>query len=130
MKSFLRQRIDAAKRNNGSNGIVVNHAERMYAELDQVGYWCLIDVFKAEDFREFLGNSAAFDFYCEYDEFDFNRFEVSWLINLYPHVLERIARNDTVKEHVRTAIANVLREKKIAASDYQQLQNILVTHFC
>lgn len=130
LKSFLRQRIDAAKRNDGSNGIVVNHSERMYAELDQVGYWCLIDVFKAEDFREFLGNSAAFDFYCEYDEFDFNRFEVSWLLNLYPHALERIARNDTVKEHVRTAIANVLREKKIAASDYQQLQNILVTHFC
>lgn len=92
LKIFLQQRIDAAKENNNNNGIVVYPTKRPYEELDQVGYWCLINVLNAKDFREFLGNSAAFDFYCEYTKFDFNKFDVSWLLNLYPHTLEQIAK--------------------------------------
>ena len=95
-----------------------------------MGYWCLIDVLKAKDFKKFLGNSEAFDFYCEYAEYDFSRFDVSWLLNLYPHTLEQIAKNAKVKERVRTAIASTLSDKEIALSDYHQLQNILVKYFC
>ena len=99
-------------------------------ELDQVGYWCLLNVLKAKDFQEFLGNSEAFDFYCEYAKFDFSRFDVSWLLNLYPHTLEQIAKNAKVKERVRVAIATTLDGEAIAPSDSQRLQSILVKHFC
>lgn len=129
LKIFLRQRIDAAQENN-NNSIVVYPTKQPYEELDQVGYWCLINALNAKDFREFLGNSAAFDFYCEYTKFDFNRFDVSWLLNLYPHTLERIAKNGKVKERIRIAIANALNDGEIASSDSQRLQNILVKHFC
>ena len=78
----------------------------------------------------FLGNSAAFDFYCEYAKFDFSRFDVSWLLNLYPHTLERIAKDAKVKENVRVAIATALAEKTISSSDSQQLEDILIKHFC
>ena len=90
----------------------------------------MLNVLKAKDFREFLGNSAEFDFYCEYTQFDFSRFNVSWLLNLYSHTLEQIAKNAKVKEHVRVAIAKALKEKNIASDDRQELQNILVNYFC
>ena len=127
LKVFLKQRIDAAKNNNG---VVVYPTKQPYEELDQVGYWCLLNVLKAKDFKEFLGNSAAFDFYCEYSKFDFSRFDVSWLLNLYPHTLEQIAKNAKVKERVRVAIATTLDGEKVAPSDSQRLQSILVKHFC
>ena len=130
LKAFLKQKIDAAKTSGSSNGIVIYPAKQVYEELDQVGYWCLINVLKAKDFREFLGNSAAFDFYCEYANFDFSRFDVSWLINLYPHSLVQIANNPKVKERVRIAIASTLSEKAIASSDRQRLQDILIKYFC
>lgn len=129
LKVFLKQKVDEAK-NHNSNGIVVFPTKGPYEELDQVGYWCLINVLKAKDFREFLGNSAAFDFYCEYTKFDFSRFDVSWLLNLYPHTLEKIAKDEKVKEHVRVAIVNALKSKEIRISDSQRLQNILIEHFC
>lgn len=129
LKIFLRQRIDAAQENN-NNGIVVYPNKHPYEELDQVGYWCLINVLNAKDFREFLGNSAAFDFYCEYTKFDFNKFDVSWLLNLYPHTLEQIAKNEKAKGCVRVAIADALNDGEIALSDSQRLQSILIKHFC
>lgn len=124
-----KQRIDAAK-NKNNNGVVVYPTKQPYEELDQVGYWCLLNVLKAKDFQEFLGNSEAFDFYCEYAKFDFSRFDVSWLLNLYPHTLEQIAKNAKVKERVRVAIATTLDGEAIAPSDSQRLQSILVKHFC
>lgn len=119
---------DIADKNN--NGVVVYPTKQPYEELDQVGYWCLLNVLKAKDFQEFLGNSEAFDFYCEYAKFDFSRFDVSWLLNLYPHTLEQIAKNAKVKERVRVAIATTLDGEAIAPSDSQRLQSILVKHFC
>ena len=129
LKVYLKQRIDAAK-NKNNNGVVVYPTKQPYEELDQVGYWCLFNVLKAKDFQEFLGNSEAFDFYCEYAKFDFSRFDVSWLLNLYPHTLEQIAKNAKVKERVRVAIATTLDGEAIAPSDSQRLQSILVKHFC
>lgn len=129
LKVYLKQRIDAAK-NKNNNGVVVYPTKQPYEELDQVGYWCLLNVLKAKDFQEFLSNSEAFDFYCEYAKFDFSRFDVSWLLNLYPHTLEQIAKNAKVKERVRVAIATTLDGEAIAPSDSQRLQSILVKHFC
>lgn len=128
LKVYLKQRIDAAK-NKNNNGVVVYPTKQPYEELDQVGYWCLLNVLKAKDFQEFLGNSEAFDFYCEYTKFDFNKFDVSWLLNLYPHTLEQIAKNEKVKGCVRVAIADALNDGEIALSDSQRLQSILVKHF-
>ena len=130
LKIFLEQRIDAANTSGNSKGVIVYPTKNPYEELDQVGYWCLINVLKAKDFKEFRGFSAAFDFYCEYSKFDFSRFEVSWLLNLYPHALEQIAKSPKVKEHIRVAIANALSDNKIASVDSQQLLNILVKYFC
>lgn len=128
--AFLKQKVEAAKTCNSNNCVRVYPPEKPYEELEQVGYWCLIKVLKAEDFQEFLGYSAEFDFYCEYSGFDFNRFEVSWLLKLRQHALERIAKNAKVKKSIRTAIASALADTEISSTDKQRLQSILVKHFC
>ena len=68
-----------------------------YEKLEQIGYWCFINSLNKKSFLEFLGNSSTFDFYLQYTEFDFNRFDVSRLIFLYPHALKKIAENENVK---------------------------------
>ena len=45
-------------------------------------------------------------------------------------ILEQIAKDATVKERVRKAIANALEKETIALSYSQKLQKILVKHFC
>ena len=130
LKTFLKQKVNAAKANSNDNGVITYPVKQPYEELDQVGYWCLINVLKAKDFKEFLGNSTAFDFYCEYTKFDFRRFEVSWLLNLYPHTLEQIAKDKYVKENVRIALAHALADKIITSTDSQRLNDILVKYFC
>ena len=129
LKVFLKQKIDVARKNDGRNGLVYP-TKHPYEELDQVGYWCLLSILEANDFQEFLGNSALFDFCCEYTKFDFSRFDVSWLLNLKTYALEQIAKNAKVKECIRMAIATTLDGKEIASLDRQRLQSILVRHFC
>lgn len=129
LKTFLRQRIDAAKKEQ-NNAVIISPPPQPYRELNLVGYWCLLHSLKADDFKEFLGYSNAFDFYCEYTQFDFTKFDVAWLLNLYPHALDQIAKDEAVKSNVRSAIATVLKEKDIISSDYHKLQEILIKHFC
>ena len=44
LKAFLKQKIDDAKMSGDNKGIVVYPAKQAYEELDQVGYWCLINM--------------------------------------------------------------------------------------
>ena len=75
-------------------------------------------------------NSSHIEFVFDCMKFDFNKFDVPWLLNLYPHTLEQIAKNEKVKGCVRVAIANALNDGEIALSDSQRLQSILIKHFC
>ena len=131
LKLFLTKKIELAKSNeNNPNGVIVYPKHNPYKELDQVGYWCLIKVLQAKDFKEFLGYSPKFDFYCEYEKFDFSRFEVSWLLCLYPHALTVISKNKSVKDKIRKRIASELKNKALVESDANKLQNILIDYFC
>lgn len=127
LKIFLKNRI-ASRNSNG--GAIIYPIDNPFEELDQVGYWCLIKVLKAKDFKEFIGHSPTFDFYCQYAKFDFSRFEVSWLLNLLPHTLAEIAKNKTVKDKIRSAIAAELKNKDLVKSDTDRLQEILLEYFC
>lgn len=129
LKDYLRKSVESAKENN-NNGIMVYPENTSFDELTQVGYWCRIGVLKTKDFMEFIGSCDAFDFYCEYTGFDFRKFDVSWLINLYPHTLMEIANNKTVKEKIRMALAAELKNKALVKSDMNRLQDILITYFC
>ena len=85
---------------------------------------------RAKDYKEFLGNSDEFDFYYEYSSFDFNKFDVSWLLNLYPQTFNEISKNKTVKNKIRIAIVNELKNEELAEKDKKNLQDILINYFC
>ena len=101
-----------------------------YEKLEEVGYWCFIGLLKSKDYKNFLGNSALFDFCCQYNKFDFSRFDVSWLLNLYPHTLEKIANDNLVKEEIRRAITKEIKNNNIKETDKIRLQDILIKYFC
>lgn len=131
LKSFLNSKIELEKTNkNSGNGVIVYPTNYNFGELDQVGYWCLIKVLRANDFKEFLGNSPVFDFYCEYEKFDFSRFEVSWLLNLRSRPLTEIAKSKSVRDKIRNIIVSVMKDNTLVESDANRLQDILIHHFC
>ena len=130
LKTYLRKEIEKAKESKSNKGVYVYPATNPYNELVQVGYWCLRRILRAKDYKEFLGNSDEFDFYYEYSSFDFNKFDVSWLLNLYPQTFNEISKNKTVKNKIRIAIVNELKNEELAEKDKKNLQDILINYFC
>lgn len=130
LKDYLRNLIRENSLDSKDNGIITYPISNPYEDLEQVGYWCLTKNLHKKDFEEFVGVSAAFDFYFQYDKFDFNKFDVSWLLNLYPHTLKEIAKNKRVKEKIRISIAQLLEKGNVLNVDKTKLQNILTKYFC
>lgn len=86
-----------------------------------------------EDYSEFLGNSALFDFFYEQENYDFSRFDVSWLFRFYRinrKLLISISENDVVKKNIREIAAARLKLGKVDENDKHILQDILVQYFC
>ena len=130
LKDYLRHLIQENSLDSNNNGITPYPIRNPYEDLEQVGYWCLTKNLHKKEFEEFVGVSAAFDFYFQYDKFDFNKFDVSWLLNLYPHTLKEIAKNKRVKEKIRISIAQLLDKENVLNVDKTKLQNILTRYFC
>ena len=133
LKSYLHILVrDAENANNESYGIKKGQSYSLnpYEDLELVGYWCLLKILPKTDFLEFIGESDVFDFYILYDAFDFEKFNISWLLNLQRHALEVISRNKRVKEKIRKSIVNVLNDEKILKTDETKIMKILTTYFC
>ena len=71
-----------------------------------------------------------FDFFYKKSKFDFEQFEVRWLLNFSPALLKKITEKKTIKNKVRVLIVNVLQEQRINDSDYRKLNKILIDYFC
>ncbi len=125
LKDYLRNLIQENPVDFKNNGIITYPISKPFEDLEQVGYWCLTKNLHKKDFEEFVGVDTAFDFYFQYDKFD-----VSWLLNLYPHTLKEIAKNKRVKEKIRISIAQLLEKENVFNMDKTKLQNILTKYFC
>ena len=100
-----------------------------FEELNQVGYWCLIGALPRE-FSEFVGQSDRFDFYYLYKNFDYSKFDPSWLLRLSTQALKAISRNETVRKQIRIKVADILINRKIEPHDEECLKQILTKYFC
>lgn len=129
LKNYLRESIIKCKATHEEAKVVSYPIKDPYEELNQIGYWCLIKALPY-CFDEFIGESDKFDFYYMYNEFDFNIFQPSWLLNLYPHTLNVIAKNKKVKDNIRLAISDTVIRGNLAKTDKAKLQDILVKYFC
>lgn len=117
---------------NTKSGVMIQQLPDFspYADLESVGYWCLLNILPRDDFLEFVGISDTVDFYLLYNKFDFSKFNVSWLLNLRPHALEVISKNKQVKNKIRKAIASMLNSEKISKNDKICITKILTKYFC
>lgn len=97
-------------------------------DLINVGYWCTLGYLKHEDFNQFYGIVDKFDFYFNPDEFDYKKFDVSWLMNLYPKTYETIFKNESSKVQIRQSIKQVLKDTDLEENDRQQLIKILIEY--
>lgn len=100
------------------------------SDLVQIGYWCLLRILPRRKFKKYVGHSDHFDFYYLYDKFDFEKFDISWLFNLYPNTYQTITRDETVKRKLCSIIANRINDKNLNPSDEKSLTNILIAYFC
>ena len=133
LKNYLHMVLQkATKEKNDKSGVIVRSYPvfNPYAELELVGYWCLLNFLSKHDFGEFIGISDEFDFYVLYDKFDFTKFNVSWLINLRPNALDIISKNKRVKDKIRVSIATMLNAEKISKFDEIRITKILTKYFC
>jgi len=99
-------------------------------DLINVGYWCLLRVVPPGEFERYAGYDDRFDFYYFYDKFDFDKFDVVWLLNLKNRAIKKISENGEVKQKIRLAIAKSINEKRLSPRDQARLGNILVKYFC
>ena len=127
---YLQELIQKNSMASDKTGVITYNKRNPYYELKQVGYWCLIKALCKDDFKAFVGISDIFDFFYQYEKFDFTKFDVSWLLNLYPQTLKAIANNKLVKEKIRFSIVHFLDEGNVSDTDKLKLLDILTHHFC
>ena len=101
-----------------------------YEDLQDIGYYCFIGYLPKRQFKCFLGYNPKFDFFYKYHNFDFDQFDVAWLLHWQPHVLGELAKNNVVKEKIRNLIAKELVTSELNDLERKKLESILVKHYC
>ncbi len=94
-------------------------------ELLSVGYWCLIGVLKRNDFLGLKGIDPRFDFYLEGSKFDFNKFEVSWLLALTHGTIKNIVKRPLVRKKIVEKVLLELKRNNLKQHDRKRLIEIL-----
>jgi len=71
-----------------------------------------LGVYDDERIKDFIGFSDEFDFYVAPENFDFDKFNPVWLIDLFENSLTSIAKNSYMKAPVIKAVMEHLKETK------------------
>lgn len=99
-----------------------------YEDLVTVGYWCLSGYINKTEFSEYIGVYDKFDFYYSPEEFDYNKFDIGWLIGLTEGAYKSIFKEENVKEKITECIGRNLREYDIEQGDKEELIKILAQY--
>ena len=131
LKVYLKRKYEKQNQNNKSGeSYKTIPSHEPYEELQDVGYYCFVGYLPKKQFKCFLGYSAKFDFFYKYNNFDYDKFEVSWLLQWNSQVLDEISKNKTVKEKIRQLISKELDNADINDSERKYLVTVLIKHFC
>lgn len=130
--NYLCDEIEQHKKETDSKALtmILYPEEDFIKDLEQVGWWILLGIIKKDKFTDFVGTSAQFDFCYLYEDFDFSKFNVSWLFAVTEEIRRQISKSKTVKRKVRMEIARCLKERSLSSEDEKKLTQILAKHFC
>ena len=98
--------------------------------LNLVGYFCRTGSLKRKDFSSFLNCSPVFDLFYEFERFDFEKFDVTWLLQWQDAMIQILSENKTVRHKIRECIAKEINLAQLKDSDLKRLSAILTKYFC
>lgn len=129
LMSFLREeRINDEK---PSNKAYISYPKRKkYESIIQVGYWCFLGLADKSAYSEFQGVCDEFDFYYNFKEFEYSKFDVRWLLFMHKTAIKRMASVKRIKNVVRQCIAQSIKTNNFTPTDNDKLKDILVNYFC
>lgn len=114
---------------NFENNTNCNIEKKVSKELSDVGFWIRRGIIPKEQFVKFKGKCSLFDFYFDFEEFDFGRFEASWLLDMTDIALEEISKTNAVRVEIRQILSNLLKDNPVPKDD-TEFKDILVKYFC
>lgn len=101
-----------------------------FEELNLVGYFCRTGSLARKDFSAFLNRSPKFDLFYKFEKFDFDNFDVTWLLKWQDIMIQTLSENKIVRSKIRECIANEINSSQLKDSDLKRLSAILAKYFC
>ncbi len=126
LKKYLDNLITTT--NSSKNKSIAWPIRDSYEDLVNVGYWCLSGYLNKTEFSEYMGVYDKFDFYYNPEEFDYNKFDIGWLIGLTEGAYKAIFKEKNIKEKITECIGKNLREYDIEQEDKEDLIKILAQY--
>jgi len=136
---ILRNEIDALKlylHNKYKNGPPLDNPgfsrypkEAFYSDIKDVGIWCAVNILPKNEFSEFLGKSDFFDFFYDFGQFNYEKFDIAWLANFNRALHKEIAKSMYVREQIRSIVLNHLKTNEFEKRDKDRLISLLINHY-
>ena len=127
LKKYLKNEIELSKK---ELPIKTYPKHDHFEALNIVGYFCRVGSLKKKDFSAFLNLSQMFDLFYKFEKFDFEKFDVAWLLNWQDEMIQTLAENKIVRTKTRECIAKKINSAQLKDSDAKKLSAILTKYFC
>lgn len=127
----LQAHLDAELEIKSPPGVIFKWPARdKYADLIDVGCWYRMGLLPNGILKKYIGRCDLFDFLYEYNNYDFSKFNVQWLLELSDRVVEKICKDCTVMEKLRTLVVVAIRDKCLNAEQEKALEKVLTSYLC
>lgn len=127
LKKHLKNEIELSKK---ESPIETYPKHDHFEALNLVGYFCREGSLKRKDFSAFLNLSPMFDLFYKFEKFDFENFDVTWLLNWQDKMIQTLSENKVVRNKIRECIAKEINSSQLRDSDLKRLSTILTKYFC
>lgn len=127
LKKYLKNEIELSKK---KSPIKTYPKHDHFEALNLVGYFCRTGSLKRKDFSVFLNLSPIFDMFYKFEKFDFENFDVTWLLNWQDKIIQTLSENKIVRSKTRECIAKEINLSQLKDTDLKKLSAILIKYFC
>lgn len=127
LKKYLKKQIELSKKRTP---IKTYPKHDNFEALNLVGYFCRFGSLKRKDFSAFLNYSPIFDLFYKFEKFDFENFDVTWLLQWQEKMIQILSSNDKVRTKIRTCISKEINLGQLKDSNLKKLSTILTKYFC